>query len=164
MTAVKLQQVSLFTEEFKNEFISDVKEIFEQMTSTKIESTEWINQNHFVLAGEVAGIVGLAANNNKGALIISFKGNTILEVYNNMLAESETQISAGVKDCVGELSNMVYGKLKTNLNKRGQNFQMSLPTVTNGTFEITKKNNGEAFVLAFETSHKNIFHIAVAVD
>jgi chemotaxis protein CheX len=79
--------------------------------------------------GDIFGIVRLDSRDFKGTFQISLPKKTALIILENMLGEVHDDINPSVSDAVGELTNMIYGTLKTNLNKVGYQFDMALPTV-----------------------------------
>ena len=65
-----------------------------------------------VTTGDITGIIGLADKLMSGSIALTFPEKTILKIYENMMGEAATEISAEVQDLVGELANMVAGGAK----------------------------------------------------
>ncbi len=102
--------------------------------------------------GDVSGIVGLTQDRVEGALIVSFPQTTIFTILGKMYKKEFTEIDKSVKAGVGELTNIIFGVVKTNLNKNGFGFKMAIPNVIIGdqhTVAIT--NPGTTLVIPFQT-------------
>ena len=68
----------------------------------------------------------------KGVIALSLSKNAILQIVNNMLFESYTEINDDIADAVGELTNMISGQARSGLSEMGMPFQSSTPTVVIG--------------------------------
>lgn len=102
--------------------------------------------------GDVSGIVGLTQDRVEGALIVSFPRETIFNILSKMYKKQFTEIDKSVKAGVGEMTNIIFGVVKTNLNKSGHSFKMAIPNVIVGdqhTVAIT--NPGSTLVIPFQT-------------
>lgn len=102
--------------------------------------------------GDVSGIVGMTQDRVEGALIVSFPKETIFAILSKMYKKQFTEIDKSVKAGVGELTNIIFGVVKTNLNKNGFGFKMAIPNVIVGdqhTAAIT--NPGATLVIPFQT-------------
>lgn len=106
--------------------------------------------------GDVSGIVGLTQDRVEGALIVSFPKDTIFQILGKMYKKQFFEIDKSVKAGVGELTNIIFGVVKTNLNKNGYGFKMAIPNVIIGdqhTVAIT--NAGTTLVIPFKTESGN---------
>ena len=113
---------------------------------------------------DIAGVVGITSDENRGSLILSFSKSAILEIHNQILGEVETELSQSVADIVGEMSNMIYGSSKSKLNKIGYNFQMSIPTIVSGRFEFFHKSKSSTVTIPFTINDKHKFTVSVSVE
>ena len=92
--------------------------------------------------GDVSGIIGLTGA-SKGALIVSFSKACALKVISAMLMEEFTEINEEVKDGIGEITNMISGDARRQLEGIGMEFQAGIPTVISGkNHEISSIYNG----------------------
>ena len=154
----------LLNSEVIKAFVESVKNTIKTTTSLQISSEKPYTANTNTIKAEIAGIVGITSNEHSGLLIMSFSKEAVLEIHNTMLGESETEMSQSVVDLVGELSNMVYGTSKSELNKMGYNFKMAIPTVAKGSFEITNKSKSLTIMMPFKISEKYSFMVSVSVE
>ena len=102
--------------------------------------------------GDISGIVGLTQDRVEGALIVSFPRETIFQILGKMYRKDFRDIDKSVKAGVGELTNIIFGVVKTNLNKNGFTFKMAIPNVIIGEqHSVTISNPGSTLVIPFET-------------
>ena len=71
--------------------------------------------------GDMTGIIGLAGKEVKGSFAISFSESCIRArgLHSNMLGEEINELSGDIMDAVGELTNMISGGAKAELDERG---------------------------------------------
>src|SRR5512137_443861 len=81
--------------------------------------------------GDISGIIDLTGS-AAGSLALSFSEGAILRIVSNMLGEDLKSINNDVKDVVGELTNMVSGVARKNLEAEGYYIQAAIPTIVSG--------------------------------
>lgn len=145
-------------------FTNSVKDTITKMTNTSLTPQKPYIDYKFELESEIAGIVGVTSNNDRGLFIVSFSKEAIIRIHNNMLGETETELSDSVCDVVGELSNVIYGSSKATLNEKGYNFKMAIPSVTRGKFKVSNNTQGLTVVMPFRIDDQYDFLVALAVD
>ena len=107
--------------------------------------------NHMV-EGDVSGIVGIAQLEAEGTLVVSFPKETIFKLLEKMYKKPFTEVDKSVRDGVGELTNMIFGVFKTNLNRNGFAFQMAIPSVVaGGNHTITVGDEGQSLVIPYDS-------------
>jgi chemotaxis protein CheX len=117
-----------------------------------------------LLLGDLSGIIGITSEVFSGTLAISFPEPLFLKIAENMLGEKHSQITAGIVDIAGELSNMILGQAKIELNNLGFQVQQALPSCIWGKDHKVKHFGGGAcIVLPFETAH-GVFHVEVSTN
>jgi len=102
--------------------------------------------------GDISGIIELTGN-IRGTLSVSFERKTILEIVSQMFGETIPELNDDIKDAVGELLNMVAGRINTKLSDSGQ-------TVT---AKLLKVLTGPRHVLPHDTAHP-VLSIPVGTD
>lgn len=145
-------------------FTNSVRETITKMTSVALTPEKPYVDYQFTLQSEIAGVVGVTSNNDRGLFIISFSKDAIITLHNKMLGENETELTDSVSDLVGELSNVIYGSSKTALNEKGYSFKMAIPSVTRGSFKLTNNSKGLTVVMPFKIDGKYDFIVALAID
>ena len=165
MGAPKLDQNPLLDKNFLNAFVDGVIKTLSLMAATDAKPQSPRIESNFQAKGEVAGMVGMVAGSMKGTLTISYSKEAIFKILENMLGESYSEMSPEVTDAVGELTNQIYGTAKTTLNQLGYKFEMAIPTVIQGQFQISKFHTGTTLVIPFAiVGSEAIFHVEVTVQ
>ncbi len=154
----------LLNSEVIQAFVESVKNTICTMTTLSITAEKPYVDSLLQVQTEIAGVVGITSDENRGSLILSFSKAAILEIHNQMLGETETTLSQSVADVVGEISNMIYGTSKSKLNKIGYNFQMSIPTIVRGSFEFIHKSKSLTIMMPFTINGQHKFMVAVSVE
>ena len=82
---------------------------------------------------DISGIVGVIQDDLEGTFSLSFQLSTIFPILTKLYKKEIDKIDEIAIDSVGELSNIVYGMLKQQLNEIGFKFKMCLPVVVVGS-------------------------------
>lgn len=100
--------------------------------------------------GDISGIIGLTGS-AAGSLALSFSEGAILKIVSNMLGEDIKTINGDIKDAVGEITNMVSGVARKNLEAEGFYVQAAIPTVVSGKdHSIAHVMGGPSLIIPFE--------------
>lgn len=100
--------------------------------------------------GDISGIIGLTGS-AAGSLALSFSEGAIFKVVSNMLGENITTMNNDIKDAVGEITNMISGVARKNLEAEGFYIQAAIPTVVSGkSHSITHVLGGPSLIIPFE--------------
>lgn len=140
-----------FDKALLNTFVDSVIKTLGDMAQTKVTPGKPTIESKVSssMKGEIAGIIGMVAGEAKGTLMICFTSKSAFKIIENMLGEVHTNLSPDVTDAVGELTNMIYGSAKTTLNKMGYLFEMAIPTVITGDFQVSGNHNGVKLSIPF---------------
>ena len=121
--------MSLVRVEFINPFVSAVSKTFETMVNLKVtRSAPVLKENQRTLYS-VSGIIGLSGG-IVGTVILTMPESLALKVASVMLMDDLKTMSPDVMDAVGELTNMVAGNAKSQLEE--YKLSLSLPNVIYG--------------------------------
>lgn len=164
MSAAPKIENPLFDKRLLNAFAEGVSKTLQMMANTPVTYGKPTIETNYVLRGEIAGVVGMTAPPLRGTLSLGFPKNSILLIFENMLGEKQTEITQEVCDAVGELTNMIYGTAKTTLNQLGYNFEMALPTVIHGNFNMTTDSKGATLVLPVKLTPNDEFFVGISVS
>lgn len=108
-----------------------------------------------VARGDISGIIGLAGSVT-GSLALSFDEPSILEIVSGMLGEEINEINSEISDAVGEITNMVSGAARKNMEAAGYTILAALPTVISGKgHNISHVMGGPSMIIPFETKKGN---------
>lgn len=76
---------------------------------------------------DIAGKIQFEADGMQVQLVTAFKKEVIFFIYEKMLGSPINDLNADVQDCVGELTNIIYGYAKAPLVNDGHSFSMAKP-------------------------------------
>jgi CheY-specific phosphatase CheX len=146
-------QTLKLNDDLAKEIIFGVHSTFTSMFGLRPTAEVHSVENQCSVTGDISGIIGLSQGRIEGALIVSFPLHTIFAILGKMYKKEFTGIDKSVRAGVGELTNIIYGVMKTNLNKNGFEFRMALPNVIIGDQQHTAaaNNQGATLVLPFQT-------------
>lgn len=104
------------------------------------------------LHGDISGVIGLISEAFSGAVVISFPADTFLKIMSRMLGETYTEINKDIQDGAGELTNIIFGQAKVELNKNGFGIKTAIPSVVAGAgHTVQSMTRGPRMVIPFET-------------
>ncbi len=144
--------------EFINPFLSAIMNVLTTMAMMEVKPGKPYIKKNEVACGDVTGIIGMASDQAKGTLAVTFTEKVILEITKRMLGEDVTTIDETVCDMVGEITNMVTGGAKSQLSEKGYYFDMAIPSVIAGKDHIIRhKSKAPIVIVPFDTSAGDFF-------
>jgi chemotaxis protein CheX len=136
---------------FINPFLEATETVLRTMAFIELKSGKPYLKQDSIAQGDVSAIIGMTGS-VKGSLALSFSSGCILRVVSNMLGEELTEITADVKDAVGEITNMVSGVARKKLEGIGYSIAASIPTVISGpNHSILHVMGGASVIIPFDT-------------
>lgn len=132
-----------------NPFITALTNTFQTMLSCEARRGNLAVKQDSRAAHEVSGVIGLSGK-AVGTVVVSFSTQVALKAASTMLMMEFTAIDEEVVDAVGELTNMVAGAAKAELEE----FEMmvSLPNVVTGpAHEVHFPSQVSPISIAFDT-------------
>jgi chemotaxis protein CheX len=99
----------------------------------------------------VSGIVGFVQTQLEGTLTACFQMECLKRIVPRLLG-GDIEITQDIAmDAVGELTNMIFGQIKTELNQHGHQIRFGLPSVIKGTGHfIGHMHAGRYMIVPFE--------------
>jgi chemotaxis protein CheX len=115
--------------EFINPFVLATHDVFRTMLGCRLDRGPLSVKREHTPVYEVSGLIGLSGR-CRGMVVVSVGRDTALRATEIMLGTPPSELNGDVADAVGELTNMVAGAAKTQLEE----YQMTigLPTVICG--------------------------------
>ncbi len=107
--------------------IESTQDIFSSMIMLDVSAGEPYSRHKTVLENSISGIIGLAGT-RKGLLAIHLPKKSALAVTTAFLGMDVDEINEDVRDAIGELANMIGGSIKSALDPKGSNIQLSMPS------------------------------------
>jgi len=110
-------------------------------------------EEHPLSEAPISGIVEIFQEKNEGTLRISFERETIFHILGSLYRRKFTDIDKCVKDGVGEITNVLYGALKKNLNDSGCSYRQAIPVVVvQGELPASNFAQGKSLIIPFHTA------------
>ncbi len=129
-----------------------VQATFGNMFGVKPVMQTYRIEKECTVEGDISGILSLMQEKAEGTFIVSFPKETIFKFLEKMYRKPFASIDQSVKSGVGELTNIIYGVLKANLNKDGYAFKMAVPSVIVGeNHTVMSINSGATMIVPFES-------------
>jgi CheY-specific phosphatase CheX len=115
---------------------------FSTMAGMETEITVLNVEDNLASPGRsVAGVIGwMGALSGTG--ILESSPDFACALANRMLGTNETTLTPDALDAVAEMTNIVFGGMKTELEKRFGSMALSIPTIVDGT-DIEMRTSGE---------------------
>jgi chemotaxis protein CheX len=134
---------------FINAFLEGTISVLKTMAFVEPKAGAAYLKKDCVAHGDISGIIGLTGA-VKGSLALSFSELCILKIVSNMLGEKITEINGDIKDAVGEITNMVSGVARKNLEAGGLIVSAAIPTVVSGkNHSILHVMGGPSIIIPF---------------
>lgn len=100
---------------------------------------------------EISGIIAFIQESIEGTLAIRFKQDTILKLLSKVYGEELTALDNRVIGGVAEISNVIHGIAKEDLNMQGYHYQMCLPVVIIGdNHSVVSALSGHKLVMKYD--------------
>lgn len=145
--------------EFLNPFLTATLHVLKVQAQTPATPGKtFVRKPTDKLVGDVSGIIGIVSDAFTGSVTISFPKETFLKVISRMLGETITTFDKEVADGAGEITNMIFGQAKIELNQKGYGIKTALPSVITGEDHSTKSTTrGPVVVIPFESDVGKFF-------
>lgn len=115
------------------------------------------------LAGDISGIIGMVQEHLDGTLILCMNSQIVGSVLPRVLGTTTPISNDMVVDTVGELTNMVFGQVKSELNQREHQIKLGIPCVITGKGHyVCQFHRGKFMVAPFFLDGK-LFEVYIAL-
>jgi len=132
MTGTRTREVRTSWAEISELFVGAVKSTCEQMAGMQTQFQRMYETTDYHLHGDVSAVIGLTAD-REGACVLSVSDATARAIAGRVLAGMEDSLDEGlIRDCIGELANIICGQAKGLLADTSFHFSFSTPTVVAG--------------------------------
>lgn len=115
--------------EYINPFLSSTSSVFSQMLGIEVSRLPPFVRNGHSPQYDVTGIIGLTGKTT-GTVALSLTKEMSLSITGKLLGDMPTEVDATVVDAVGEVTNMIAGAAKSQLEQL--ELSLGLPTVITG--------------------------------
>ncbi len=132
-----------------NPFVASLKHVFRTMLSCEARRGALAVKQNSRAAHDVSGVIGLSGK-AVGTVVVSFSTQVALKAASTLLLTKVNEIDDEVLDAIGELTNMVAGAAKAELEE--YQLMVSLPNViTEPAHEIHFPSEVTPIGIAFDT-------------
>ncbi|MBW2605038.1 MAG: chemotaxis protein CheX [Deltaproteobacteria bacterium] len=146
-----------------NPFINATLNVLETMAFIKSKAQKPYLKKDNAAKGDVSGVVGFTGETN-ATVFITFDESCIVKVVSNMFGEQIDEINDEIIDAVGELTNMISGQARRELEEIGKVFQGGIPSVVSGkNHELKSMTKGPKIAIPFKTEFGS-FTIEVVIE
>lgn len=148
---------------FINPFINATLNVLETMAFVKAEAEKPYLKKDNIAQGDVSGVVGITGSAN-GTISVTFDESCILKIVSNMLGEEIKEINNEISDAVGEITNMISGQARREIEQIGKTFHGAIPTVITGkNHKLISMVKGPKIAIPFKTDAGN-FIIEICLE
>ncbi len=121
-----------------------------------------IGEGMVSLVGDVSGVIGLVQTQLEGTLMLCLTFDTIRELLPSVLGKSVTITHEMSVDAVGELTNMIFGQVKAQLNQRGMQIKLGIPCVVTGKGHFVSQFHRDKYMIVPFNLNGQLFQVYVA--
>jgi chemotaxis protein CheX len=134
-----------------NPFLNATVNVLKTMAFTEARAGKPYLKKDRGARGDVSGIIGITGD-SQGSLSISFSESCICAIVGNMFGETITALNSEVEDAVGEITNMISGDARRELETTGIVLKAAIPTVVSGKDHvISHMTKGPSIAIPFST-------------
>ncbi len=135
--------------EYINPFINSLTNTFRKMLHCDLKRGPIHLKENQALFHDISGVIGMSGR-AVGTVVVSLSKEVALKAASVMLQSERTEFDANVIDAVGEITNMVAGSAKAELEE--YRLLISLPSVVLGDgHEIRFPSNVKPICVPFES-------------
>lgn len=148
---------------YVNPFIKATGHVLHTIASTEAKAGKPYLKKDKVAQGDVSGVIGLTGDVS-GTISVSFTENCIFNIVSNMFGDEVSELNDEISDAVGEITNMISGQARQELEVLGRNLQAAIPAVVLGkNHTITHITSHPIVAIPFDTE-KGEFTIEVCFE
>ena len=137
-------------------FINATLNVLETMAFIKPEAGTPYRKKDDVAQGDVSGVIEFTGETN-GTVSVTFNELCILKIVSNMFGEEVKEINNEIADAVGELTNMISGQARKELEEKGKKFGAAIPLVIIGkNHKLETMTKGPRIAIPFKTDFGSI--------
>ena len=134
---------------FVNAYLIAVQNVFKTMVGVEILIGKPALKTNRFTSGEVTGVIGFAGD-KRGSFSLAFTRSSAVFMSRSMVGESVVDITPEVIDAIGEITNIISGQFRVEIEKLGYKLSAALPTVIVGqNVEISFITKVPVIVLPF---------------
>lgn len=115
------------------------------------------------LVGDVSGVIGLVQDELEGTMTFCMTFDTVREILPRIIGNAISVTHEMTVDAVGEITNMIFGQIKTELNGRGYGLKLGIPSVVTGRGHfVSQFTRGSYMIVPFYLENQ-LFQVHIAL-
>jgi chemotaxis protein CheX len=134
--------------EYVNPFLKSTIETFKTMVGLKVKPGKIFLLKDSQLVADIFGVIEISGN-LEGSVAMAYPRDTAIKISSKFLGEDIRELNASVIDCVGELSNIVTGFAKKDL--QDLRVVISLPKVFQNRDDVVIPKNAPVVCIPFDS-------------
>lgn len=135
-----------------NPFINASIDVFKTFAGINSEPGRPLVRNKPGPGGDINGFIKLNGHGINGYFIIHFSRNLLNKILDTLFDGQPPPSQEELFDLAGELTNMVTGKAKAELSKKGFFFDVAVPEISHTTPKISSDlKNNPVIIVPFDT-------------
>lgn len=144
-------------------FTSAIKVTIKEMAGIEPVVRAVYQKTHHKMFGDISAVIGLMASVD-GAMVLSFPGSSAL-AYTQLILQDVVDSPSNdvVRDCVGEIANVIAGQARGILSNTTYQFAMSTPTIVSGAGHEIRHKPGLPCLVAVFTSDVGEFALQLCL-
>ncbi|MDY6824205.1 MAG: chemotaxis protein CheX [Thermodesulfobacteriota bacterium] len=147
-----------------NPFINATLNVLQMMASITATHGKPFLKKENKLIGDVTGVIGITGDAT-GTLSLSFDEAAILSIVSAMFGETVDTVDRDTADAVGEITNMISGQARKELEDAGKSLNAAIPSVVTGRHHtLIQIAEGPKIAIPFEISeNRGTFTIEICL-
>lgn len=115
------------------------------------------------LLGDVSGVIALVQDGLEGTMTLCLTFETVRDLLPRIIGSAVSVTHEMTVDAVGEITNMIFGQIKTQLNGRGYGLKLGIPSVVTGKGHfVSQFHRGPYMIVPFYLEGQ-MFQVHVAL-
>lgn len=122
-----------------------------------------VGQGMVSLVGDVSGVIGLVQDELEGTMTLCLTFEAVRDILPRIVGNAISVTHEMTVDAVGEITNMIFGQIKTELNGRGYGLKLGIPSVVTGRGHfVSQFHRGPYMIIPFYLEGQ-LFQVHIAL-
>ncbi len=140
--------------QYSNSFIVGAKHVFKTMLGVDLDAKEPFGKESRRTTADVTGVIGFTGD-RRGTMAFSTSTSGAVAIYAKLMNERFSGITAEIIDAMGELTNIISGQARKELEKESLHLIAHVPMVFVGKdIEISYITRGAVTCIPFQFAIK----------
>lgn len=138
---------------YLNPVLKAIVQVIEETAELSCKPHKPRKKTNNIAMGDISSIIEMKGKQGQGSVSVSFPNIVVDSLSRSMFQSDESLSDEDKKDLVGELANMIAGRVKGELGSRRLQLSISTPEILTGRpHRINHTGDAPVFLLAFFTA------------